>query len=82
MEKRSKRWIEEWNPDEPVFWEKTGKKIAWRNLVWSILAENIGFSVWLSWSIVATKLKSVGFAYTTSRTRSRCRSSGAGTGRS
>src|SRR5262245_19471760 len=36
------RWIEKWEPENPTFWEATGKKIARRNLVWSILAENIG----------------------------------------
>ena len=42
-----------------------GKRIAWRNLAWSILAENLGFSVWLMWSVVATRLTLVGFKYTT-----------------
>ena len=65
MEKTSKTWIEEWNPDDPTFWNKTGKKVAWRNLGWSILAENIGFSIWLIWSVVAARLKVVGFNYTT-----------------
>jgi len=65
MEKSSKTWIEEWNPDDPTFWAKTGKKVAWRNLGWSILAENIGFSIWLIWSVVAARLKAVGFNYTT-----------------
>ncbi|HVU04607.1 MAG TPA: MFS transporter [Polyangiaceae bacterium] len=65
MANTKSRWIETWNPDDDRFWQSTGKKIAWRNLVWSILAENVGFSVWLVWSVVATKLKSVGFDYTT-----------------
>ncbi|MGK3983337.1 MFS transporter [Sorangium sp. So ce136] len=57
--------ITEWNPDDDVFWEKTGKRIARRNLIWSIVAENIGFSVWLLWSVTATRLPKVGFNYTT-----------------
>ncbi|MEO8899907.1 MAG: MFS transporter [Polyangiaceae bacterium] len=65
MAKASKVWIDEWTPDEPSFWAKTGKKVAWRNLGWSILAENIGFSIWLVWSVVAARLKQVGFHYTT-----------------
>jgi MFS transporter, NNP family, nitrate/nitrite transporter len=59
------RWIDQWNPEDETFWAKTGKAIARRNLIWSILAENIGFSVWLVWSIAATRLPSVGFKYTT-----------------
>ncbi len=42
-----------------------GKAIAQRNLIWSIVAEHIGFSIWLIWSIVATKLPQAGFHYTT-----------------
>jgi NNP family nitrate/nitrite transporter-like MFS transporter len=59
------RWIAEWNPEDDAFWDKSGKRIARRNLVWSILAENIGFSVWLLWSITATRLPAAGFKYTT-----------------
>lgn len=59
------RWIKNWNPDDPIFWEREGKAIAWRNLIWSILAENIGFSVWLVWSVVAARLPKAGFQYST-----------------
>ena len=58
-------WISDWHPEDAAFWEAKGKAIARRNLIWSILAEHIGFSVWLIWSIVATKLPLVGFHYTT-----------------
>jgi NNP family nitrate/nitrite transporter-like MFS transporter len=59
------RWIKHWNPEDSEFWQKSGRKIARRNLFWSILAENLGFSVWLIWSITATKLPAVGFKYST-----------------
>ena len=59
------RWIDDWHPDDEAFWKTTGKRIARRNLIWSILAENIGFSVWLMWSVVATRLPKLGFPYTT-----------------
>jgi MFS transporter, NNP family, nitrate/nitrite transporter len=65
MNKISKAWIENFNPDDADFWRAQGKQIARRNLVWSILAENIGFSVWLVWSVVAARLNQVGFHYTT-----------------
>jgi NNP family nitrate/nitrite transporter-like MFS transporter len=60
-----KYWITEWEPENESFWQSRGKRIAWRNLVWSILAENVGFSVWMVWSIVATRLPAAGFQYTT-----------------
>ncbi|MFZ0721036.1 MAG: MFS transporter, partial [Xanthobacteraceae bacterium] len=47
-------WISDWNPEDKSFWESKGKKIATRNLIWSIVAEHVGFSIWLIWSIVAT----------------------------
>ena len=49
---RGKRWIEHWEPENEQFWEETGKKVAQRNLWFSILAEHIGFSVWTLWSVM------------------------------
>jgi NNP family nitrate/nitrite transporter-like MFS transporter len=43
--------IHDWHPEDPEFWEQTGRPTARRNLVWSILAEHIGFSVWFIWSM-------------------------------
>ena len=66
MDKKiSKHWIAEWNPEDETFWRSKGRRIARRNLFWSILAENIGFSVWLIWSVTATRLNKIGFHYTT-----------------
>ena len=59
------RWINAWNPEDPVFWKTEGKRIARRNLVWSILAEHLGFSVWMMWSVVAPRLPKMGFTYST-----------------
>src|SRR5713226_7737176 len=63
--RRNDTWIPEWNPEDEKFWEAKGKSIARRNLIWSIFAEHLGFSIWLVWSIVATKLPQAGFHYTT-----------------
>jgi NNP family nitrate/nitrite transporter-like MFS transporter len=65
MNKQSNTWISEWNPEDNEFWESEGKTIARRNLIWSIVAEHLGFSIWLIWSIVATKLTQAGFHFTT-----------------
>jgi MFS transporter, NNP family, nitrate/nitrite transporter len=59
------RWIANWNPEDAEFWRRSGKRIARRNLIWSIVAEHIGFSVWLIWSVTAPRLNKVGFHYTT-----------------
>lgn len=65
MSKLNSSWISDWDPENVKFWDSKGKFIARRNLIWSIVAEHIGFSVWLIWSIVATKLPQAGFHYTT-----------------
>jgi NNP family nitrate/nitrite transporter-like MFS transporter len=46
------RWIEEWTPEDPAFWAATGRRVAVRNLVLSIVAEHIGFSIWSLWSVM------------------------------
>lgn len=61
---RSGRWIEDWRPEDPEFWESTGAPIAKRNLIWSIFAEHLGFSVWLIWSVSSAFLLAQGFQFT------------------
>ncbi|MFI6927075.1 MFS transporter [Nonomuraea spiralis] len=56
------RWITEWHPDDPAFWERTGRHVARRNLVFSIVAEHLGFTVWTLWSVVATRMGAYDFS--------------------
>jgi NNP family nitrate/nitrite transporter-like MFS transporter len=65
MDSPKATWISDWNPEDRTLWNSTGKFIARRNLIWSIVAEHVGFSIWLIWSIVATKLPQAGFHYST-----------------
>ncbi|MDP8987397.1 MAG: MFS transporter, partial [Actinomycetota bacterium] len=60
-------WIERWEPDDEAFWTSTGRRIARRNLRLSIFAEFLGFSVWLLWSVVATRLNEAGFDLSSSQ---------------
>jgi NNP family nitrate/nitrite transporter-like MFS transporter len=46
------RWITEWRPEDPTFWRERGARVARRNLVVSVFAEHIGFSVWSLWSVL------------------------------
>ncbi len=57
--------LEDWRPDDDVFWQEKGKRIANRNLWISIPALLLAFSVWMVWSVVVAKLPAIGFAYTT-----------------
>ena len=61
---RTRRWIEDWRPEDAEFWETTGRSVARRNLIWSIFAEHLGFSVWLIWSVSSAFLVATGFDYT------------------
>ena len=45
-------WIDDWQPEDGHFWETKGKAIARRNLIFSVLSEHIGFSVWSLWSVL------------------------------
>ncbi len=56
--------IDDWRPEDEAFWDNGGKRIARRNLIWSIFSEHLGFSVWLLWSVSSAMLLKVGFDYT------------------
>jgi NNP family nitrate/nitrite transporter-like MFS transporter len=62
--RRTQRWLTDWRPEDPEFWESTGAPIAKRNLIWSIFAEHLGFSVWLIWSVSSAFLLAQGFSFT------------------
>ena len=46
-----KHWIDDWRPEDEQFWADKGAAIAKRNLIFSILSEHIGFSIWTMWSV-------------------------------
>jgi NNP family nitrate/nitrite transporter-like MFS transporter len=46
------RYIEHWDAEDVEAWEAGGAKIAKRNLIFSILAEHVGFSIWSIWSVM------------------------------
>nr|WP_246853329.1 MFS transporter [Naasia sp. SYSU D00948] len=65
MGHRPGRWIDGWNPENRLQWEGGGRRIAARNLRWSIFAEFLGFVVWQLWSIVVVSLPAAGFSLDT-----------------
>jgi NNP family nitrate/nitrite transporter-like MFS transporter len=44
--------LSDWDPEDTVAWEAGNKSIARRNLIWSVAAEHIGFSIWSIWSVM------------------------------
>jgi NNP family nitrate/nitrite transporter-like MFS transporter len=61
---RGSRWIDHWDPDDEQFWETTGKRVARRNLTFSIFAEHLGFAIWVLWSVVVLNLANAGLTIT------------------
>jgi MFS transporter, NNP family, nitrate/nitrite transporter len=53
--------IQNWNAEDPKFWEAEGKKIANRNLWISISALFQSFAVWIMWGIIIVQMKKLGF---------------------
>jgi NNP family nitrate/nitrite transporter-like MFS transporter len=60
------RWINHWEPDDEGFWERAGGRIARKNLILSMFAEHIGFSVWVLWTIVVINLANAGITLSVS----------------
>ena len=56
--------IADWRPEDPVFWESEGKRIANRNLWISIPALLCGFAVWGMWGIITVQMLNLGFPFT------------------
>ena len=56
--------IADWRPEDDEFWERTGKKIAYRNLWISIPALLCGFAVWGMWGIITVQMLNLGFSFT------------------
>jgi NNP family nitrate/nitrite transporter-like MFS transporter len=55
--------LTDWRPEDPQFWESTGKSIATRNLWISIPNLLLAFSVWMVWSVVVAKMPAIGFDF-------------------
>ncbi|MBU3029168.1 nitrate/nitrite transporter [Paracoccus marinaquae] len=57
--------LDDWRPEDPVFWAEKGRKLARRNLWISIPALLLAFAVWMVWSVVVARLPAIGFEFTT-----------------
>lgn len=55
--------IKEWNIEDEGFWNSIGKKIANKNLWFSIPALLLAFAVWIMWGMLATYMKDFGFTF-------------------
>jgi NNP family nitrate/nitrite transporter-like MFS transporter len=58
-------WLVDWRPDDETFWRTVGRRIALRNLVFSMPALFLSFAVWMVWSVVVIELPKIGFKFST-----------------
>lgn len=56
--------VADWRPEDKEFWERTGKRIAYRNLAISVPALLCGFAVWGMWGIITVQMLNLGFPFT------------------
>lgn len=52
-----------WDVEDEHFWNRTGKRIAYRNLWISIPSLLCGFAVWLYWGIITVQMLNLGFPF-------------------
>lgn len=57
--------ITDWRPEDPVFWQQRGHRVAARNLWISVPCLLLAFCVWMLFSAVTVNLNKVGFQFTT-----------------
>lgn len=55
--------LSRWEPENAAFWEKTGSRVAHRNLWISIPALMLAFCIWMLWSVVVVNLDRAGFQF-------------------
>jgi MFS transporter, NNP family, nitrate/nitrite transporter len=60
-------WLKEWAPEDEAFWNREGRRVAWRTL-WITTANLImAFIVWFVVSALVVRLPNIGFKLTTTQ---------------
>lgn len=56
--------LDQWEPEDKAFWQKFGKRIAYRNLTASIIALLLAFCINTLCALVSSQLGNAGFGFT------------------
>jgi NNP family nitrate/nitrite transporter-like MFS transporter len=56
-------WLSKWDPEDNVFWENEGKKVAWKTLWITTIALTLSFATWFMVSAIVVKLPGIGFKF-------------------
>ncbi|QLL09953.1 nitrate/nitrite transporter [Mycobacterium vicinigordonae] len=62
---RRSHTISDWDPEDVEAWEAGNKNIARRNLIWSVAAEHVGFSIWSIWSVMVLFMPTPVYGFST-----------------
>ncbi len=57
--------LTEWHPEDPRFWETTGRSRAWLTLALTTFSLIASFATWFVFSAVTVRLNAIGFTFTT-----------------
>lgn len=58
-------WLQKWEPEDDTFWEKEGKRTAWRTLTITTITLIFSFATWFIMSAIVVKLPGIGFKFNT-----------------
>ena len=64
---RGGAWLERWEPEDEAFWEREGKKLAWRTLSITTANLTMAFATWFVVSAIVVKLEKIGFDFSTTQ---------------
>lgn len=56
-------WLTDYDPSNEEFWNKKGKKIAWKTLTITTSALIFSFATWFLYSVIVIKLPHIGFKF-------------------
>ena len=58
------KWLTDYDPNNEEYWNKTGKKIAWKTLTITTSALIFSFATCFLYSVIVIKLPQIGFQFT------------------
>lgn len=58
-------WLQVWKPEDPDFWQRTGRTIAWRTLTITTATLVLSFATWFMMSAIVVRLPNIGFQFDT-----------------
>lgn len=58
-------WLQRWEPEQPDFWQATGRRMAWRTLTITTVSLTLSFATWFLMSAIVVRMPDIGFRFST-----------------